>query len=79
MATDTKALETLVEIVTREIVSAYAESDIQPIGKSGEFCKVEYVDDLRVTTCFNEIGQVINAGAERSDRRNSRIAGRGSS
>ena len=63
MATDTKSLETLVEIVTREIVSAYAESAIQPKGTSGEYCKVECVDDLCVTTCFDEIGQVINAGA----------------
>lgn len=65
MATDTKSLETLVEIVTREIVSAYAESEMQPKGVSGEYCKVECVDDLCVTTCFDEIGQVINAGAER--------------
>ncbi len=65
MATDTKSLETLVEIVTREIVSAYAESDMQQKGLSGEHCKVECVDDLCVTTCFDEIGQVIKAGAER--------------
>jgi deoxyribose-phosphate aldolase len=65
MATDTKSLETLVEIVTREIVSAYAQSAIQPKGANGEYCKVECVDDLCVTTCYDEIGQVINAGAER--------------
>ena len=65
MAADTKSLETLVEIVTREIVSAYAESDVQQAGLSGEYCKVECVDDICVTTCFDEIGQVINAGAER--------------
>jgi deoxyribose-phosphate aldolase len=65
MATDTKSLETLVEIVTREIVSAYAQSAVQPKGANGEYCKVECVDDLCVTTCYDEIGQVINAGAER--------------
>jgi len=65
MATDTKSLETLVEIVTREIVSAYAEPEIQTIGSNGEYCKRECVDDLCVTTCFDEIGQVIKAGAER--------------
>jgi deoxyribose-phosphate aldolase len=32
---------------------------------SGEYCKVECVDELCVTTCYNEIGQVIKAGAER--------------
>jgi deoxyribose-phosphate aldolase len=65
MATETKSLETLVEIVTREIVSAYAQSAVQPKGANGEYCKVECVDDLCVTTCYDEIGQVINAGAER--------------
>ena len=34
MATETKSLETLVEIVTREIVSAYAESELQQKGVS---------------------------------------------
>jgi len=65
MTTDVTALESLVEIVTREIVAAYAQPQITVTPGSGEYCKVETVDNLRVTTCFNEIGQVINAGAER--------------
>ena len=65
MAADPKSIETLVEIVTREIIAAYAESEKQPVSPVGEYCKVECVDDICVTTCFNDIGQVINAGAER--------------
>jgi len=65
MTTDIKSIETLAEIVTREILSVLSEDEKKKTTLSGEYCKVECVDDLCVTTCFNEIGQVINAGAER--------------
>jgi deoxyribose-phosphate aldolase len=65
MATDIKNIETLTEVVTREILSVLAEDEKMSTAQNGEYCKVECVDDLCVTTCFNEIGQVINAGAER--------------
>lgn len=65
MTTDIKSIETLAEIVTREILSVLAEDGEKKTTQNGEYCKVECVDDLCVTTCFNEIGQVINAGAER--------------
>ena len=65
MTTDIKSLETLAEIVTREILSVLTEDEKLKTSLNGEYCKVECVDDLCVTTCFNEIGQVINAGAER--------------
>jgi deoxyribose-phosphate aldolase len=65
MTTDIKSIETLTEIVTREILSVLAEDEKMKTTLNGEYCKVECVDDLCVTTCFNEIGQVINAGAER--------------
>ena len=65
MTTDIKSIETLTEIVTREILSVLTEDEKTKTSLNGEYCKVECVDDLCVTTCFNEIGQVINAGAER--------------
>jgi deoxyribose-phosphate aldolase len=65
MVADIKSIETLTQIVTREILSALAEADVKNTSKNSEYCKVECVDDLCVTTCFNEIGQVINAGADR--------------
>ena len=65
MGVDAKSIETLVEVVTQEIISAYSESEENKTSLSGEYCKVECTDDLCVTTCFNEIGQVIDAGAER--------------
>jgi len=65
MTTDTKSIETLVEIVTHEILSVLTEEEKKNAAPQGEYCKVECTDDLCVTTCFNEIGQVINAGADR--------------
>jgi deoxyribose-phosphate aldolase len=65
MAADIKSVETLAEIVTHEILNALAEENIQDSSPLGQTCKKECVDNLCVTTCFDEIGQVMSAGAER--------------
>ena len=65
MAVDPISVEVLAEIVTREIITALQESEQAQASPQGEFCKVECVDDLCVRTCFDEIGHVISAGAER--------------
>lgn len=64
MVADPKSIESLVQIITREVVNAF-ETQIQPVTPSGQFCKVETANDLRVTTCFNTLGEVVSAGAER--------------
>jgi deoxyribose-phosphate aldolase len=65
MALDTKSVETLAEVVTREILNALAEENLKQTSPQGQTCKVECVDNLCVTTCYDEIGQVMSAGAER--------------
>ena len=65
MIADIKSVETLAEIVTHEILNALAEENIQSNTPQGQSCKKECVDNLCVTTCFDEIGQVMSAGAER--------------
>ncbi len=65
MAADIKNVETLAEIVTHEILNALAEENIRDDSPQGQICKKECVDNLCVTTCFDEIGQVMSAGAER--------------
>ncbi len=65
MAADIKSIETLAEIVTHEILNALAEENIKDAAPHGQTCKKECVDNLCVTTCFDEIGQVMSAGAER--------------
>jgi len=65
MAMDPMSVEVLAEIVTREIITAISEAEIAQSSTQGQYCKVECVDDICVSTCFDEIGQVITAGAER--------------
>jgi len=63
MAPDAKTVQTLVEIITREVLQAYAETS-KP-GPQGATCKVETADGITVQTCFDEHGNVVDAGAER--------------
>jgi len=63
MAVDLKTVETLVEIITREVLVAMAEAEQQPEG--GESCKLECASGLCVKTCFDRVGMVVSAGAER--------------
>jgi deoxyribose-phosphate aldolase len=65
MTPDTKTVEALVEVITREILGAYKEHDIQSAISQGYMCKRDCASGMCVTTCFNKIGQVVNAGAER--------------
>lgn len=62
---DKNNLEEITKIVTLEILNALSAENIQSPSVQGSYCSVECVDDLCVTTCFNEIGHVISAGAER--------------
>ena len=65
MITDPKNIENIAEIVTREILNALIEENAQAGSASGQQCKVECVDNICVKTCFDELGHVISAGAER--------------
>jgi len=65
MLSDPKNLETVTQIVTQEILNALAEEKGQSAAPQGPFCKVECVDDICVRTCFDEIGNILSAGAER--------------
>ncbi len=65
MMTDTKTLESLVEIITHEVLAAMAEQQERAKLPEGSFCKFECADQLCVRTCFDRAGQVIEAGADR--------------
>jgi deoxyribose-phosphate aldolase len=65
MITDPKNVENIAQIVTREILNALVEEAVQTAAPQGQQCKVECVDNLCVKTCFDELGHVISAGAER--------------
>ena len=63
MDTNREQIQALAEIVTKEILSVMQEEE--NLVAKGQFCKVEVVDNLQVTTCFDEFGEIISAGAER--------------
>ncbi len=65
MKPDLKTIESIVEIITREVLLAMAEQAEQDKYDQGAFCKVEVADGLKVKTCFDNAGHVISAGAER--------------
>ena len=63
MTPDIKTIETLVEIITREVLLAMMEQEEK--SPPGATCVVEIADGVKVKTCFDNAGHVISAGAER--------------
>src|SRR5512147_953239 len=65
MKPDTKLVEQLVEIITREVLVAMAEEEQRAAYPEAYQCKFDCAGQLCVRTCFDKMGNVINAGAER--------------
>jgi len=64
MAIDLKNVEKIVEVITREVLRALTEQEAQDT-HDGAYCAVEEGDGILVKTCFDDVGHVISAGAER--------------
>lgn len=65
MATDLQTVEQLVEIITREVLIAIAEHEQKAALPEGGQCKFNCSDGLCVHTCFDQMGKVVDAGADR--------------
>ena len=65
MTPDKNTIETLVEIITREVLLAMIENEESTDYTAGASCKVEIADGIKVKTCFDNAGHVVSAGAER--------------
>lgn len=65
MTPDIKTIETLVEIITREVLLAMMEQEEREQNSSGAHCVVDLADGMKVKTCFDNAGHVVSAGAER--------------
>jgi len=65
MPIDLKNVEQIVEVVTREVLLALAEQEQSTISKTGLRCERECADGICMQTCFDRVGHVISAGAER--------------
>lgn len=69
MANDAKMVEQIVEIITREVLAAMEESKYRNAVPADGMCKMECADGLCVRTCFDKVGNVVSAGAERLSTR----------
>src|SRR5512139_82951 len=65
MKPDPKFVEQLVEIITREVLVAMAEEEQRASHPEAYQCKFDCADHLCVRVCYDKMGNVINAGAER--------------
>ena len=65
MKPDPKLVEQLVEIITREVLVAMAEEEQRAAHPEAYQCKFDCADQLCVRLCYDKMGNVINAGAER--------------
>jgi deoxyribose-phosphate aldolase len=63
--TDTATVDKLVEIITREILQAYSSQQQFQTPGENPLCKLECAGGMCVQTCFNKVGQVVSAGADR--------------
>jgi deoxyribose-phosphate aldolase len=58
-------VERLVEIITREVLIALAEREGKGAHAEGDSCTEECAQGICVRTCFDRVGNVIDAGASR--------------
>jgi deoxyribose-phosphate aldolase len=65
MLQSTEEIKHLVEIITREVLIALQEDQQTSNMEHGEYCTEECAEGICVTTCFNRVGQVVDAGATR--------------
>ncbi len=65
MALDPQKVERIVEVVTREVLLALLAQEEKAAYPAGVTCKRECAEGLCVRTCFDEVGRVVSAGAER--------------
>ncbi len=65
MAVNENQIERIVEIVTREVLLAMAEKEARATHSGGESCSEACAEGVCVRTCFDRVGKVISAGAQR--------------
>jgi deoxyribose-phosphate aldolase len=65
MPVDPKNVAYIVEIITREVLLALNRQEQAADTGGGGYCKEDCAEGLCVRTCFDRVGEVISAGAER--------------
>ena len=65
MPLDVKSVEKIVEVITREVLIALEEQEYSKAHPKSEYCSRNCAEGLCVVTCFDAVGKVVSAGAER--------------
>lgn len=65
MSMDPNEVERIVEVVTREVLIALAQQEQDHAHVHGDHCSVDCAEGICVKTCYDRVGQVVSAGAER--------------
>jgi deoxyribose-phosphate aldolase len=65
MVPDTKVVEQLVEVITKEVLAAMLEQQEKDKLPAGTHCQYNCSEKQCVKTCFDRTGNVVSAGAER--------------
>ncbi len=65
MTPEVEFVEKLVEVITREVLIALSEQEQINVNSDGDYCAEECAEGICVRTCFDNIGRVVGAGAER--------------
>lgn len=65
MPLDVKSIEKVVEVITREVLIALEEEEYIRNNPKGAHCTRDCAEGLCVITCFDAVGKVVDAGAER--------------
>ncbi len=65
MPLDIKSVEKIVEVITREVLIALEEQEYRHSHATGDYCTRDCADGICVMTCFDSVGKVVSAGAER--------------
>jgi len=60
-----REVKSLVEVITREVLIALDEDQYRKKNKDGAFCVEECANGVCVSTCFDQVGDVVKAGASR--------------
>jgi deoxyribose-phosphate aldolase len=62
---DITQIEKIVQVITREVLIALNEEDNNHTQAQGDHCTEECAEGICVKTCYDRVGKVVSAGAER--------------
>ena len=65
MSPEVEFVEQLVQVITREVLIALTDQEHLDAHPDGDHCTEECADGICVRTCYDRVGRVVSAGAQR--------------